>query len=431
MKHRRIAIVLLTLATAPALTGAASSAKPTPAAGHEQLLASAETLYVEGRFASADSLYARILSAAPRDTSALRGRGGIALLENRIPDATRWYEALLAQAPDHRGARRGLAECFVRSDDYARAATLLRETGREPRARQLESFAGRKPCRTDSRGAEVPFVQTDPLPVIQLSVNGSAPVFFLIDTGAADLVLDDAFADSVNARTFGADTGTFAGGRRASFVYGAVDSVSLGGLTVRDVPVQIMSTRRFAGAAGGRRVDGIVGTVLLYHFLATLDYPGHKLVLKPRTDAALREVEQAAAAETAAVIPFWMAGDHYMVAHGNINSSPPLLWFIDTGLAGAGFTCPEATMKAARIDPSKLPSFDGMGGGGAVKVTPFSVDSLMLGPVLQRSVYAFYGPFPPTLERGFGFRIAGLLSHGFLRRYRLTMDFDRMRYFLR
>jgi hypothetical protein len=430
MKHGRVAIVLFTLAAGPALTGAASGAKPTAAAGRDQILASAETLYVEGQFASADSLYARILSTAPRDTSALRGRGAVALLENRVSDAKRWYQALLARVPDHRGARRALAECCARSDDLAGAAAMLKATGRDAQARQLESFAGRTPYRADPRTAEVTFVQTDPLPVLQVSVNGSAPAFFIIDTGAAELVLDDAFADSVNARTFGADSGTFAGGKRASFLYGAVDSVSLGGITVRDVPVQILSTRRFAGAAGGRRVDGIIGTVFLYHFLATLDYPRGKLVLRPRGEAERREVERAAAAESAVVIPFWMVGDHYMVARGRINSSPPLLWFIDTGLAGAGFTCPEATVKAAGIDLSKVPSFDGMGGGGAVKVTPFGVDSLMLGPVLQRSVYAFYGPFPPTLEKGLGFRIAGLLSHGFLRRYRLTMDFDRMRYFL-
>jgi hypothetical protein len=430
---RRIAIVLALLASAAGAVrpAGASSARPAALAGRDALAAAAETLYVTGEFAAADSLYALILSAAPKDTLALRGRGGVALLENRLPDARRWYEALLAQVPDHRGARRGLAECWVRSDDYARAAALLRLAGREPRARQLESFAGRKPYRADARTAEVAFVQTDPLPVLQVSVNGSGPVFFIIDTGAADLVLDDAFADSVRARTFGADSGTFAGGRRASFVYGAVDSVALGGITVRDVPVQIMSTRRFAGAAGGRRVDGIVGTVFLYHFLATLDYPAGRLVLRPRGEAERREVERAAAAESATVIPYWMVGDHYMVARGRINSSPPLLWFIDTGLAGAGFTCPEATVKAAGIDLSKVPSFDGMGGGGSVKVTPFGVDSLMLGPVLQRRVYAFYGPFPPTLERGLGFRISGLLSHGFLRHYRLTMDFDRMRYFLR
>lgn len=243
-------------------------------------------------------------------------------------------------------------------------------------------------------------------------------------------MLDDAFADSMGARTFGADSGTFAGGKRGSFEYGAVDSVTLGGLTVRDVPVRIMSTRKFAGAAGGRRVDGIVGTVFLYHFPSTLDYPGGKLVLRPRTEASRRELERSAAAESAAVIPFWMSGDHYMVARGRINHSGPLLWFIDTGLAGAGFTCPEATVQAAGIDLTKIPSFDGTGGGGKVKVTPFGVDSLMLGPALQRGVYAFYGAFPPSLEMAYGYRIAGLLSHGFLRHYRLTMDFDRMRYVL-
>lgn len=428
---RCLAIVLALIATTLVDPAGASSARPGAAAGRDRLAAAAETLYVAGEFAAADSLYARILTSAPKDTLALRGRGAVALLENRVADARRWYQALLTRVPDHYGARRGLAECGARSDDMAGAAAMLRATGREARARQLESFAGRRPYRADPRTAQVAFVQTDPLPVVQVSVNGRAPAFFIIDTGAADLVLDDAFADSVSARTFGADSGTFAGGRRASFLYGAIDSVSLGGITVRDVPVQILSTRRFAGAAGGRRVDGIVGTVFLYHFLATLDYPGNKLVLRPRDEASRREVERAAAAESAAVIPFWMVGDHYMVARGRINSSPPLLWFIDTGLAGAGFTCPEATVKAAGIDLSKVPSFDGMGGGGSVKVTPFGVDSLMLGPLLQRSVYAFYGPFPPTLERGFGFRIAGLLSHGFLRRYRLTLDFDRMRYFLR
>src|SRR5262245_60134392 len=230
MRRRLSGIAIAALLAAHPV--AASSARPTAAAGREGLVAAAETLYVMGEFAAADSLYERLLTSAPKDTVALRGRAGVALLENRIPDARRGYEALLAQVPDHRGARRGLAECFVRSGDYARAAALLKLAGREPRARQLESFAGRRPYRADARTAEVAFVQTDPLPVIQLSINGSAPVFFIIDTGAADLVLDDAFADSVHARTFGADSGTFAGGKRASFVYGAIDSVTLGGLTV-------------------------------------------------------------------------------------------------------------------------------------------------------------------------------------------------------
>lgn len=426
-----IAVALAVAAAGAVDTTAGSSARPTASAGRDALAAAAETLFVAGEFAGADSLYARILAAVPTDTLALRGRGAVALLQNRLVDARRWYQALRAVFPDHRGAGRQLAESYARSDDFARAATLERSLGRESRARQLDAFAGRSAYRADPRTAEVTFAQTDPLPVVQVSVNGKPPSFFIIDTGAAQLVLDDAFADSVGARHFGADSATYAGGRRGTFEYGAVDSVSLGGITVRNLPVQILSTRRFAGAAGGRQVDGIIGTVFLYHFLPTLDYPGGKLVLRPRTEASRREVDRAAAAESAAVVPFWMSGDHFMVARGRINHSGPLLWFVDTGLAGAGFTCPEATVKAAGVDLSKLPSFDGMGGGGRVSVTPFSIDSLMLGPTIQRGVTAFFGPFPASLEMGQGYRIAGLLSHGFLRHYRLTMDFDRMRYVLR
>lgn len=114
-------------------------------------------------------------------------------------------------------------------------------------------------------------------------MNGRPPSYFIIDTGTGETVLDDAFADSIGARTFGADSGTFAGGRRAALVHGRVDSLRLGRLTVHDVPVLIMSTRRFAAAAGGRRVDGIIGTVLFYHLIATLDCPGARLLLRPPT----------------------------------------------------------------------------------------------------------------------------------------------------
>ncbi|HKQ59444.1 MAG TPA: aspartyl protease family protein [Candidatus Eisenbacteria bacterium] len=411
--------------------GTAGAAGPPARASRVALVAQAETLFAEGRFAAADTLYAQLLARTPRDTLALKRRGAVALFHNRVADARRWYEQALARDPANRGFRRQLAECHRRADRFADAARLERGLGREQRALQLESFAGRVPYRADARTAEVAFVQTDPLPVIQVSVNGSAPVFFIIDTGGADLVLDTEFADSVKARRFGADSATFAAGQRGRVEFGAVDSVSLGGLTVRDVPVEILSTRKFSGAAGGRRVDGIIGTVFLYHFLPTLDYPAGKLVLRPRDEASRRDLDRSAAEDSAWVVPFWMSGDHYMVARGTINGSEPLLWFVDTGLAGAGFTCPASTLADAGIDLAKMPSFEGTGGAGKVKVTPFSVDSLTLGPAAQRGVTAFFGPFPPTLERGMGYRIGGIISHGFLRRYRMTMDFDGMRYLMR
>jgi hypothetical protein len=104
---------------------------------------------------------------------------------------------------------------------------------------------------------------------------------------------------------------------------------------------------------------------------------------------------------------------------------------VDTGLAGAGFTCPETTLREAGIDLTNAPSFDGTGGGGKVAVKPFAADSLWLGPLMRRGITGFFGAFPGSLEYGQGFRIAGLISHGFLRAYRLTLDFTGMRYFVR
>lgn len=40
------------------------------------------------------------------------------------------------------------------------------------------------------------------------------------------------------------------------------------------------------------------------------------------------------------------------------------------------------------------------------------------------------GPFPPSMEYMFGFRIAGIISHTFFRPYAVTFDFANMQVYL-
>jgi len=410
----------------------------------------ADDLFKAGKFAEAEQHYAEALLTNPENIQALARLGTIALLANRLDDAQRWltraielkgseswsrrvFDSLARRwfGPEQQTPEALLGQVFYLRGDYQQAAPLLR-TGWKTLADKLESFGDVRPYHIESQTEVVrlKFIMTDPLPVVQVRVNDSAPVNFFIDTGAAEVFIDAEFAKEIGAAQFGIERGVFGGGKMVGFQHGRVDSLMLGDLVVKNVPVTVMDVRRFSDPVfGGQRVDGIIGTFFLYHFLATLDYPASELILRLKTEQNLRQLEQATQNHQQIVVPFWMA-DHYMVARGTVNGSQPLLFFVDTGLAGAGFTCPLFTLKEAGIQLQENLAGEGLGGGGKMTSIPFDVKELTLGDARENNVQGVYGPFPPQLEKAFGFRIGGLISHSFFRPYALTLDFTGMRYFL-
>src|SRR5262249_9908846 len=324
-------------------------------AGREQTsLEAADNALKAGKFAEAEKLYAKTLSADPKSQQAALGLARVALFANRLADAEKWSKKAIELKPDDKTAKLALAEVYYRRDDFQRAAPLFRAAEREPVARKLESF-NTKPYDVRNRElvGHLKFLQTDPLPLVQVLVNGSGPVNFLIDTGGGEVIVDTEFAKEVGVPQFGVETGAYAGQRNAPLNNGRIDSLILGGLEVRNLPVRILDTRRYAAVAHGKRIDGILGTVLLYHFLATIDYQADELVLRPRKKSSLLSFERVAAAEKQIVVPFWMAGDHFILAWGRVNQVAPLLLFVDTGLAGLGFTAPRSTLEAAGIKLSQ------------------------------------------------------------------------------
>jgi len=243
--------------------------------------------------------------------------GSISLLANRLDNAQKWLAKTMELKPEEQAPKSLLAEVFYRQDDFERAAPLFRPIGQEAVANKLESFKGITPYQIEGKAkvSHLKFVMTDPLPVVQVRVNEGGLVNFFIDTGAVEVIIDTEFAKELNIAQFGSMTGTFAGGKQAALQHGRVDSLTFGEFTVMNVPVHIMDVRRFSQPVfGGKRVDGIIGTVLLYHFIPTLDYPRGELVLRRKTKENLKHVGEEARAKKAIIIPFWMAGDHYMVA---------------------------------------------------------------------------------------------------------------------
>ena len=99
--------------------------------------------------------------------------------------------------------------------------------------------------------------------------------------------------------------------------------------------IVMMPLRQLSKDLGAKRIDGAMGTTLFYHFLATMDYPRSELVLR-RKDAKSLEEFKAKSSGKRVVVPIWMASDHFMVGWGRVETLPPTLLFVDTGLADTG-----------------------------------------------------------------------------------------------
>ncbi len=410
-------------------------AGPAPGAlaqGTGDFLKQGEDLFRSGRFADAEKAYQSAIAGDAANGPAAVRLGEIALLGNRFAEAEQHLERAIELRPHDHRPKLLLAETYYRQDRLVQAAELFREGGREVTADTLASLKGITPYEITGKSdvTRVKFVRTDPLPVIRARFNGTEDGLLLIDTGASELFLDTRFAEKLGVPQFGSTTRAFAGGKQASIGHGRLNSIQLGEFEIKNLPVVVKERRPLGIAPGGETPIGVIGTVVFYHFFTTLDYPNGELVLRRKTDQVRAELARRAEAPGTHVVPFWMAGTHFMVAWGTANDSEPFLMFADTGLAGGGFLCPESTMRAAGIDLTGLPSFEGMGGGGPVKVTPFTVERLTLGDASRSYVRSFFGAFPPSTEHELGFRIGGIISHGFFRPYALTFDFEEMRLLL-
>lgn len=392
----------------------------------------AEQLFRQGKFEEAEYRFAQLEKDVSFRYDASLYLGALALYRNDLDTAEQRLQGALKIAPDSKQVKRVLINVYYRGDNFAKAAPLYRAIGDDTAAAKFESFKDLKPYEISGNAdvTHVRFVVSDPLPLIEAKLNGRS-VNFLIDTGAAELYIDPDVAKKAKVPQFGSMTRKgYAGGRKATTGVGRVDSVTLGKITIRNVPVQILGTRRFSAAAHGKRVDGVLGICLLSHFLTTFDYPKGELVLRPKRPDQPRPFEDLVKNGQGQAMPFWMAGDHFIVTWGKVNRSPPLLFFVDTGLAGGGFVCPATTLKDAGIKAPQGSEVEGIGGGGTLRAVEFKVPYLSLGGVEARDIQSYLGVFPPTLEYGEGFRIAGIVSHEFFRPYSLTFDFRGMRLFV-
>jgi hypothetical protein len=158
-----------------------------------------------------------------------------------------------------------------------------------------------------------------------------------------------------------------------------------------------------------------------------MDYPHGELVLRRKTAKSLEEFKATSGKKVA--VPFWIASDHFMVGWGRVETLPPALLFVDTGLAQAGVKLAESVIKEAGIKLEENKASEGAGGGGKLKIVPYTVHQLSFGDIKEENVPGLYdGPFP--WENMFGFHLAGMVGHDFFKPHSVTFDFQNMQIFL-
>jgi len=424
--------------TRPQSTTAATG-EATPQSKQSQI-ESADRLFQAGKFADAGKLYSQIVTQNPKDYSATLQLGRIALLANRLDDARKWFEKAISLQPGNADPKVMLAEAFYRSNDFQKAAGALNGVDVSSNkliikqypclnVAKLESFKDQTLYELHGYGAStrVKFLKTDPLPVLNVRVNGGKEVTFFIDTGGSEVTLDTEFAKELGVPQFAGVQGTFSGGQHAEVKLGRIESLTIGDWTIKNVPAVMLPLRQLSEGFGVKQIDGIIGTTLFYHFLATMDYPRGELVLRRKDAKSLEEFTKSPAKRVA--VPIWMASDHFMVGWGRVETLPPSLLFVDSGLMGAGVKLAESVIKEAGIKLDESKATEGAGGGGKLKIVPYTVHQLSFGDIKEENVPGLYdGPFP--WENIFGFHLAGMIGHDFLKPYAVTFDFQNMQIFL-
>lgn len=160
--------------------------------------------------------------------------------------------------------------------------------------------------------------------LVTVRINNQREAKFIVDTGASQSVIDKETAQAIGPYTVSTFSIT-AGSKAVPLSYTKVPALTLGDVTMNDVPVLVTDLSSFA-AAVGEKPDGLIGANVLRRFLVTIDYADKKLILSdPRT---VTVPEDAHVIRTSPVF-----GATALVVKGRLDDKADLNFLVDTGAA--------------------------------------------------------------------------------------------------
>ncbi|MEV1247296.1 aspartyl protease family protein [Nonomuraea sp. NPDC049750] len=417
---RGAAVLAGAAAAAPLLGGAA-----TALAGSGD----ADALFKAGKFEQAGRAYEEILKKDPKNLHAARQRGYVGLLANRFPDAEKYLKMALTLAPDDKETNAYLGDCYIRQDKFALSAPCWQAAGEDSYAKWFAAVHG-EGYQIHGDLAQLPIKQMDPIPLVEASVNGGPTKRFMFYTGAPNLSLRASVAKEAGLSPVASQKIDYEDSVIWAY-YGILDSIKLGGIELRNVPVGWSSTE--SGEDVGTDSDGLIGTWVFYHLLTTFDYAGRQLILRRRTPEAARKARAAATQP----LPLWLAREQYLHSTGSFTGATgSRTGVVGVNLGGtseiaAGLRGPTAEQLGVRSDYDR--EIGTFGSSHPAVVYPSYPKEIRLGIATAKEVYCYTNPNQQVnvpFPFGTGFDTMGWFSHCFWKPYNITVDFTDMNLYI-
>lgn len=268
---------------------------------------------------------------------------------------------------------------------------------------------------------KIPFELTGNLVLLQARLNDSPPLWFIVDTGATDTVIDSQLAKTMHLKALGRTVGTGSAGTATALIFKGTSlklpNTEATNLTVYGLPIDFLS------APLGRKISGVIGNDILKQLAVEVDYESQVVNLY---EAASYQYSGAGV-----VIPITLEGYPFVRARITLEGRRAVegKFEIDSGSTGAvTFNTPfvdrnRLLNSVSKSNPTRLGGVGGSAVAFSGRLNTLSLGNFQLEKLIARFSRAHRGDDASP-------KYDGLIGGDILRRFKVVFDYSRRRMML-
>jgi predicted aspartyl protease/Flp pilus assembly protein TadD len=277
----------------------------------------------------------------------------------------------------------------------------------------------------------MPFESLDGRPILKVRINNKRDTLrFVLDTGSGMSVISEETAKRLGLSPVarGGQARAVGGGGKFDIVYGFLNSLSVGDVTVENVPVYI---RHFFDEK--TPVDGYLGLSVIAKFIASVDYGENVFTLRRPSEPNVKDLWGITISRNAVMplapgvleIPLRTTSSGFLSGEVHLEGvNRPLNFIVDTG-ASVSVVSERLTREEdldSYLEPTRMRIYGAA--GIAEDVKSLLLPKIMLGTLTRERISAAVLDLEPVNETA-GFTQMGILGGNYLRHFRVSFDFQR------